>query len=143
MSPHKAFAVPTGARLVSFITGVMAVLVGVIYFGPAEWIRRPLPPGQVSLVSLIESAVPVWSILFCVTGATLVFCVMARRHLIAAHVLAIFTWTFYGMALLLSAVLSEPPAPIVTGVIALGLAGGQWGLIQAHQEQGHDGQAGL
>ncbi|MFF0706976.1 hypothetical protein [Gordonia sputi] len=143
MSRRSAFAIPSGARLVSFITGVMAILVGVIYFGPSEWVRRPLPPGQVSLVSIIESAVPVWSILFCLTGAALVFCVMSRRHLIAAHILAIFTWTFYGMALLLSAVLSEPPAPIVTGVIALGLVGVHWGLIQVHQEQGHDGKVGL
>lgn len=133
----SAFAVPTGPRLVSFITGAMALLLGVIYVGPTEWIRRPLPPGQVSLVALIERAVPVWAILFCLTGAVLVFAVMARRWLIAAHILAIFTWTFYGMCLLISALLSEPPAPIVTGVIAIGLVGIHWGLIQTHQDLGH------
>lgn len=133
----SAFAVPTGPRLVSFITGAMALLLGVIYVGPTEWIRRPLPQGQVSLVAIIEQAVPVWAILFCVTGLALVWAVMARRGLIAAHLLAIFAWTFYGVALLLSALLSEPPAPIITGVIAIGLVGVHWGLIQTHQDLGH------
>lgn len=126
----------TGLQLTSIITGVMAVILGTVYFGPEEFIRRSSPAGQTSIVVYVESLGPVWPALFLIMGVGLILSITARRGVIVAHVVAVFGWMFYGSALLIGAILSEPPTPIVTGVVAIGVAGIHFGLIQAHQEAG-------
>lgn len=126
----------TGLQLTSLITGVMAVVLGTVYFGPEEFIRPASPAGQTSIVVYVESLGPVWPALFITMGVVLILAVTSRRGIIASHVLAVFGWMFYGSALLIGEVLSEPPTPIVTGVLAIGVASIHFGLIQAHQEAG-------
>ncbi|MFD6518100.1 hypothetical protein [Rhodococcus sp. NPDC060176] len=126
----------SGARIVSLIMGLMAIVVGATYWGPTEWVRRPLPPNQTSIVVMVESIGPVWPVIFTVTGAALVVASLLGRYVVAAHVLGIFGWMFYGAAIIVGAVLSEPPAPIVTGLIAIGVAGIHFGMTRAHQEVG-------
>lgn len=140
----------TGLQLTSLITGIMAVVLGTVflgtvYFGPEEFIRRSSPIGQTSIAVYVESLGPVWPALFITMGVGLILSITARRGVIVAHVLAVFGWMFYGSALLIWAILSEPPTPIVntgvvaivTGVVAIGVAGIHFGLIQAHQEAGN------
>lgn len=126
----------TGLQVTSIITGVMAVILGTVYFGPEEFIRLSSPAGQTSIVVYVESLGPIWPALFLAMGVGLILSVTARRGVIVAHVLAVFGWMFYGSALLIEAILSEPPTPIVTGVVALGVVGIHFGLIHAHQEAG-------
>ncbi|MFI5434504.1 hypothetical protein ACHMZP_21820 [Rhodococcus baikonurensis] len=126
----------SGVRIVSLIMGAMAILVGVTYWGPSEWVRRPLPPGQESLVVIIESIGPVWPIIFTVAGTLLASASIVGRYMVAAHVVGIFGWMFYGSAIVVGAILSEPPAPIVTGLIAIGVAAIHFGMTRAHQEVG-------
>lgn len=126
----------TGLQVTSMITGVMAVVLGCVYFAPESFIRRPLPPGQTSLVVYIDQLGPVWPLLFIVMGISLILAITARRYVVPAHILAVFGWMFYGSALLIGAVFSEPPTPVVTGAIAVGVAGIHFGLMQAHQDQG-------
>lgn len=126
----------TGLQVTSLITGVMAVILGCVYFAPEEFIRRSLPPGQTSIVVYVTQLGPIWPVLFITMGVAIIMSVTSRRGVVAAHVLASFGWMFYGSALLIGAVLSEPPTPIVTGVLAIGVAGIHFGLIQAHQEAG-------
>lgn len=126
----------TGLQVTSMITGVMAVVLGCVYFAPESFIRRPLPPGQTSLAVYIDQLGPVWPLLFIVMGISLILAITARRYVVPAHILAVFGWMFYGSALLIGAVFSEPPTPVITGAIAVGVAGIHFGLMQAHQDQG-------
>lgn len=126
----------TGLQITSIITGVMSVVLGCVYFAPESFLRCPLPPGQTSLVVYIDQLGPVWPLLFLIMGVALILSVTARRYIVPAHILAVFGWMFYGSALLIGAVFSEPPMPVVTGTIAVGVAGIHFGLMQAHQDQG-------
>lgn len=126
----------TGLQVTSIITGVMAVVLGVVYFAPEESHGHPLPPGQPSLVVYIEQLGPVWPLLFIVMGISLILAITARRYVVPAHILAVFGWMFYGSALLIGEVFSEPPTSVVTGAIAVGVAGIHFGLMQAHHDQG-------
>ena len=126
----------TGLQVTSLITGVMAVVLGCVYFAPESFIRRPLPPGQTSLVVYIDQLGPVWPLLFIAMGIALILAITARRYVVPAHILAVFGWMFYGSALLIGEVFSEPPTLVVTGVIAVGVAVIHFGLIHAHHDQG-------
>lgn len=126
----------TGLQVTSIITGVMAVILGVVYFAPEESHGHLLPPGQPSLVVYIEQLGPVWPMVFLGMGISLILAITARRYVVPAHILAVFGWMFYGSALLIGEVFSEPPTSVVTGAIAVGVAGIHFGLMQAHHDQG-------
>lgn len=126
----------TGLQVTSLITGVMAVILGVIYFARDLGLRRPSPPGQTPIVAYIDGLGPVWTLLFLSTGAGLILAVTSRRYVVPAHILAMFGWMLYGSALLIGEVFSEPPTSVVTGAIAVGVAGIHFGLMQAHHDQG-------
>ena len=126
----------TWLQVTSIITGVMAVILGVVYFAPEEYHGHPLPPGQPSLVVYIEQPGPVWPTVFLGMGIALILAVTARRYVVLAHILAVFCWMFYGSALLIGAAFSEPPPLVITGAIAVGVAGIHFGLMQAHHDQG-------
>lgn len=126
----------TGLQVTSIITGVMAVILGVVYFAPEVSHGHPLPPGQPSLVVYIEQLGPVWPMVFLAMGIALIMAITARRYVVPAHILAVFGWMFYGSALLIGEVFSEPPTSVVTGAIAVGVAGIHFGLMQAHHDQG-------
>lgn len=126
----------TGLQVTSIITGVMAVILGAVYFAPEEFLRRPSPPGQTSIVVYIDGLGPVWPLLFLSMGMGLILAVTSRRYVVPAHILALFGWMLYGSAILVGAALSEPPTPVVTGAISIGVAGIHWGLMQAHQDAG-------
>lgn len=126
----------TGIQVTSMITGVMAVVLGCVYFAPEESHGHLLPPGQPSLVVYIEQLGPVWPMVFLGMGISLILAITARRYVVLAHILAVFGWMFYGSALLIGEVFSEPPTSVVTGAIAVGVAGIHFGLMQAHHDQG-------
>lgn len=126
----------TGLQVTSIITGVMAVVLGVVYFTPEESHGHPLPPGQPSLVAYIEQLGPVWPMVFLSMGIAIILAITARRYVVPAHILALFGWMFYGSALLINEVFSKPPTSVVTGAIAVGVAGIHFGLMQAHHDQG-------
>lgn len=126
----------SGVRLVSLIMGAMSLMIGVAYWGPSEWVRRPLPPNQTSIVVFVEHIGPVWPLTFGGTGLVLIATALLSRWLVAGHVVGIFTWMFYGAAIIMGAILSEPPAPIVTGLMAGGVAAVHFGMMRAHQEAG-------
>jgi tryptophan-rich sensory protein len=88
------------------------------------------------LVVYIEQLGPVWPMVFIVMGISLILVITARRYVVLAHILAVFGWMFYGSALLIGEVFSEPPTSVVTGAIAVGVAGIHFGLMQAHHDQG-------
>lgn len=136
MSQLRAALKFTGLQMTSIITGVMAVIMGFVYFAPEEFLRNKLPPGQSSIVAYVERLGPIWPILFLAMGLGLILAVTARRAIVPAHLLAVFGWMFYGSAVLIGSLLSEPPTSVVTGTIAVGVAGIHFGLLQAHQDSG-------
>ncbi|WP_044506241.1 hypothetical protein [Gordonia sp. KTR9] len=107
-----------GARLMAAVTGCMQVAVGVLYISPEELVRRPLQPGQVSAVVWIESIGPMWFLGFVLTGLFLLAAVVRRRGFIFAHVGASTFLAAYAGCILFSAVLTEPPVPVVHGTFA-------------------------
>ncbi|WP_052056277.1 hypothetical protein [Rhodococcoides fascians] len=117
-------AVIAAARLLSMLCGFGAIAVGVLYAGPEQLVRRPLPGGQETLVVLIESAFPVWPFLFGLTGACLIVCAWRPRQILIAHGFVVLAWGFWGFCLIIAPLRSVPPTPIIVGVIAfvLGVA---------------------
>lgn len=107
-----------GARLMAAVTGCMNVAVGVLYISPEELVRRPLQPGQVSAVVWVESIGPMWFYGFLLTGLALILAAARRRGFIFAHVASSAFLAFYAGCILFSAVLTEPPVPVVHGTFA-------------------------
>ncbi|CAH0318480.1 hypothetical protein [Rhodococcoides fascians] len=111
-------AVLAATRLLSMLLGFGAIAVGYLYAGPESLVRRPLPAGQETLVVLIESAFPVWPFLFGISGTVLILCAYLQRHILYAHGLVVFAWSFWGFCLIIAPLRSVPPTPIIVGVIA-------------------------
>ncbi|QFG08085.1 membrane protein [Gordonia phage PCoral7] len=107
-----------GARLQAAVLGVGQVTVGCIYAGPDALVRRPLAPGQVSAVVWIESFGPLWCIGFVATGLWLLVAAVRRKGFVRAHIGSAAMWAFFSGCVLISALLSEPPAPVVAGTMA-------------------------
>lgn len=107
-----------GARLMAAVMGIGQVTVGGIYGGPEELVRRPLQPGQMSAVVWIESWGPVWILLFVIVGVILAAAAAMGRGFIRAHVTAAGVWGLYAGCILFSALLTEPPVPVVAGTVA-------------------------
>ncbi|WP_371113058.1 hypothetical protein [Rhodococcus sp. JVH1] len=115
----------------------MQIAVGLLYLGPSQLVRRPLPPDQLSLVVYIENAGPYWVIGFVLTGLALIFATIKRRHFVNAHAAGVFMWAFYGLAILLGAIFSVPPTPVLSGAIAIFMALVHAGLAFGCAERGY------
>jgi hypothetical protein len=108
-----------GARLMAAVTGCMNVAVGVLYISPEELVRRPLQPGQVSAVVWVEhSTGPIWFLGFVLTGLALLLSAIRKRGFIFSHVASSVFLAFYAGCILFSALLTEPPVPVVHGTFA-------------------------
>lgn len=109
-----------GTRLTAATTGIMQATVGVLYLPtmPESLVRRPLLPGQVSAVAYIESIGPLWSAVFFGTALALVVAAVRGRGFVNAHIAAAGVSVLYGSSILISAVLTEPPVPVVHGTYA-------------------------
>ena len=109
-------------RWLSTVLGLVALLLGTLYAGPEEWVRRPLPEGQLSIVTTIESIGPVWPVAFGLSGILLVWFAVRGKTIQYGHALCAGAWGLYGWAILVGALLSEPPTPITVGVTAIGMS---------------------
>ncbi|WP_418346229.1 hypothetical protein [Rhodococcus pyridinivorans] len=107
-----------GARLTAGATGMMSCTLGVLYVMPEQLVRRPLQPGQVSAVVLIEGLGPWWTVLFVASGLMLLGAAWRRSGFVTAHLAAVFVYAFYAGCVLFSAIMTEPPVPIITGTLA-------------------------
>ncbi|WP_256980611.1 hypothetical protein [Rhodococcus sp. 14-2496-1d] len=98
----------------------MQATIGVLYLPtmPESLVRRPLLPGQVSAVAYIESIGPLWSAVFFGTALALVVAAVRGRGFVNAHIAAAGVSVLYGSSILISAVLTEPPVPVVHGTYA-------------------------
>jgi len=107
-----------GARLTAATAGIMQVTVGLLYIGPEELVRRPLLPGQVSAVVYIEGIGPVWTVTFVLAGLFLIWAALRKKGFVPGHIAAAGVWGLYGGAILFSALMTEPPVPVLAGTIA-------------------------
>jgi len=109
-----------GARLTSATAGIMQATVGVLYLPafPETLVRRPLLPGQVSAVALIEGVGPLWTAFFIGTALALIVAAVRGKGFVNAHIAAAGVSVLYGSCILISAVLTEPPVPVVHGTYA-------------------------
>lgn len=110
-------------KLISYNLGTMAVLYAIFYIGPTEWVRLPRTPqqleSQVSVVQHVENLGPVWPFLFMLAGCLVLGCTLLGRGVIIGHGIAAGVWVTYGLAIMLGAILSEPPTPVLSGVAAI------------------------
>lgn len=105
-----------GARVQAAVMGIGQITIGGLYgMAPEELIRRPLQPGQVSAVVWIESFGPMWTILFVSCGLWMMATVFRRKGFVRAHIAAAGAWAFYSGCILYSALLTEPPVPVIAG----------------------------
>nr|WP_296763781.1 hypothetical protein [Rhodococcus sp. (in: high G+C Gram-positive bacteria)] len=127
---------PKGVRLMALSLAFMQICLGITYLGPEQFIRRPSPSGQASIVVYIESLGPYWPAMFLISGAALLFTALQLRRTAFGHALSAAAWTAYGTALLIGPILTVPPAPIVVGVIAILIAPVHVSCIIAWKERG-------
>ena len=125
------------ARLQAAVTGCMNVAVGVLYISPEELVRRPLQPGQVSAVVWIESIGPTWFVGFMLTGIALIVAAMRSKGFVRAHIAAAVMGAFYAGCILFSALLTEPPVPVVHGTFAGFMAILHIAMARGDAERGH------
>lgn len=126
-----------GARLSAAAAGFSQVAVGVLYTAPEVLVRRPLTPGQVSAVVWIESFGPFWAIGFIATGLWLCVCALRKSGFVAAHIASSGWWAFYGGCIIFSALLTAPPAPVVSGVISAGVCLLNMAIARGDAERGY------
>lgn len=126
-----------GTRLVAGTCGLMQVAIGLLYLGPSQLVRRPLPPDQISFVVYIEQAGPYWVVGFVLSGLVLVAAAVRGKGFVVGYAAGVFVWLFYGGAILLGALVSEPPTPVLTGTFACFLAFVHAGLAFGCAERGY------
>lgn len=127
-----------GARLQAAVMGIGQITIGGLYWlAPEELIRRPLQPGQVSAVVWIEGFGPVWTISFVACGLWLVLSAIRHHGFVRAHIAAAGIWAFYSGCILYSALLTEPPVPIVAGTTAAFVALLNIAVARGDAERGH------
>jgi hypothetical protein len=119
------------------VTGCMNVAVGVLYISPEELVRRPLQPGQVSAVVYVENFGPVWFVGFLATGLALLLSASRAKGFVNAHIAASVMLAFYSACILFSAVLTEPPVPVVHGTFAGFMAILHIAIARGDAERGH------
>ncbi|OZF40740.1 hypothetical protein CH296_00340 [Rhodococcus sp. 14-2496-1d] len=109
-----------GARLTAATGGIMQATVGVLYLPafPESLVRRPLLPGQVSAVAYIETIGPLWTVFFLGTALALLAAAVRGKGFVNAHIAAAGISVLYGSCILISAILTEPPVPVVHGTYA-------------------------
>ncbi|OZC88356.1 hypothetical protein CH282_09515 [Rhodococcus sp. 06-418-1B] len=112
-------AVLAAAQMLSVILTGGSIIVGLLYAGPEILVRRPVPPGQETIVVIVEHFFPVWPFLFGITGLISMIYALRRRSVILGHGLVIGAWAFYGLCLIVAPLRSVPPTPILVGVISL------------------------
>ena len=124
-------------RLISYNLGLMALMYSVLYFGPESWVRfRTDLTKQVSIVQHIDGLGPIWPFLFLLTACLVLACTFFGREVIVAHGVAAGVWVMYGLAILLGAFLSNPPAPVLSGFAALFGAVTHVGMARAWAGEG-------
>lgn len=113
-----------GTRLTAAAAGVTQCAVGVLYIPvmPEFLVRRPMLPNQVNAVVYIEGVTPLWTVLFVVTAAALLAAALRGQGFIWSHIASGGVWALYGSSILYSALLTEPPVPVVAGTISSGVA---------------------
>jgi len=127
-----------GTRIQAAAMGTGQVTVGSLYgMAPEELLRRPLQPGQVSAVVWIEGFGPVWMSLFVASGIWLLSAAVRRKGFVRAHLASCGAWAFYSGCILYSALLTEPPVPVIAGTVAGIVALLNIAIARGDAERGH------
>lgn len=127
-------------RLISLNLGLMAVTYAAFYLGPERWVRIPRNKldmeKQVSIVQHVEQIGPIWPFLFMMAGSLVIGCTLLGRGVIISHGIAAGVWVTFGLAVVLGAVLSVPPSPVLSGMAAIFGAVTHVGMARAWAGEG-------
>lgn len=125
-----------GLKTVSFAMGGAALTLALLYLGPSTYVRHSRSGPQTTLVQIVDDIAPIFPALFLTAAALIIVSTIRQRGVVIAHSVAATAWMFYGLLLLLGSWFLEPPAPILTGTIAIWAAIMHWGMSRAWAEQG-------
>lgn len=125
-----------GLKIVSYAMGGSALTLALLYLGPSALVRRDRVGPQATLVQIVDDIAPIFPALFLMAALLVVVSTIRQRGVVIAHAVAAMAWMFYGLLLLLGALFLEPPAPILTGTIAIWASVMHWGMSRAWAEQG-------
>jgi hypothetical protein len=128
-----------GTRLAASASAGIQTAMGILYLPqvPESLIRRPIRPGQDTAVVFIESLGPVWSVVFWASAMALIVATIRGRGFINGHLAAMGVCMFYGSCVIYSAIFAEPPAPIVVGVLGVGVALLNLAIAIGCRDRGH------
>lgn len=135
----KSDATIKGMGWMTLAMGSAALFYAVCYLGPQSLVRNSTMQQinqQSSVVRFVESLGPIWPFLFGVSGVSLILSALVLRRVIVACSLAVSVWVFYGAAILIGAVATEPPAPILSGGAAIFISLTHVGLSRAWAGEG-------
>jgi len=133
---HYPFLMTAATWLLIACSALLGLSYGV--FEPA----RVTAPGTVSIVAYVEKLGPVWVISFSVNALVLATCAVLKRGVRFGHVLSGSIMSGYAMALVLGSVLSDPPRPPVTGVLAAAVVGFHLLMAGAYSQYAHQLRGG-
>ena len=125
-----------GLRTVSYAMAGAALTLTALYLGPTTLVQRQVVGPQVTLVQIIDDIVPLFPLLFAVAGTLVLVSTLRTRGVVIAHAIAATAWMFYGLLLLLGSIFLEPPAPVLTGTIAIWASLMHFGMARSWAEQG-------
>lgn len=116
--PDRTTHVPRPLKALSIILIATHTGMAWAYVDP-RFVARPLGPGQVSVLRYIEALGPTWAAAFALTGAAIAATLwLYPRCLRWGHALGATVLTGYGAASWIGALVSVPPSPIMTAVLA-------------------------
>lgn len=120
--PDRTTHVPRPLKVLSIL--LVATHVGMTWnYVDPRFVPRPLGPGQVSILRYIDSMGPIWAAAFALTGVAIAATLwLYPRCLRWGHAIGATVMTTYCAASWIGAWVSQPPAPIMTAVLASAVA---------------------
>ena len=101
---------------VSWLLAIVAFVLAVVYAIPGLGFSQTLPSGRTSIVAFLD---PAWTFVFGAVALTLAAALMARRWLVVSHTLGVAAFSFWSAAVLIGAVMSDPPGPVTSAVLGI------------------------
>lgn len=102
----------------SWLLVVLAFALAIAYAIPGMGVALTLPSGRRSVVAFLD---PLWSFAFGAAALTLAAALLLGRYVIASHTLGVAVFSFWSAAVLIGAVMSDPPGPVTAAILGAGI----------------------
>lgn len=103
----------------NYILAAKALVMGFLFWGPADFFLRPQSPPNELWVALSYLQIEIWDILFPIGGLALIVATTLYRQLVAAHLLLAFVWGLLGVIWTTHGMISPPTEFFGIGIIGI------------------------